>query len=187
MSVPPADPPAGPPADPLPLLYRELRALAAQYLQRSPAGATLQPTAIVNEAWLRLRHNNGLDWKSQSHFFAISANAMRNVLLDHARRKHADKRGGGAARVTLSAAESPSESGLAESGLAELDLLALSEAMDRLAALDARQARVVELRFFAGLGVREIAEQIGVSERTVKNDWRMAKAWLRVELADDAD
>ncbi|MCR9243501.1 MAG: ECF-type sigma factor [bacterium] len=165
--------------DPLPALYRELRALAARYLKQKP-GHTLQPTAIVNEAWLRLQHNPELDWRSQTHFFAISANAMRNVLLDHARRAHADKRGGGAAHVTLSAAPAGAE----PPDFDELDVIALSDAMDELAKLDPRQARVVELRFFGGLGIAEIATELAVSERTVKNDWRMAKAWLRAELAE---
>jgi len=164
-------PPAG---DALVPLYRELRELAERYLAQARPGRTLQPTAVVHEAWLRLADNPALQWNSRTHFFAISAKAMRAVLVDAARRAGAQKRGGGRERVTLSGVEG-------ETG-PDLDVLTLSEALDELAELDRRQADVVELRFFAGLGIEEIAEQLEVSERTVKNDWRMAKAWLRCKL-----
>lgn len=167
------------PDDALVPLYRELRALAGDYLDRVQPGQTLQPTAIVHEAWMRLSNNEQLNWNSQTHFFAISAKAMRAVLVDQVRRASAQKRGGDAQRVTLSGVSEDGKPGT------NFDLLALSEALDALQKADARQAEIVELRFFGGASVAEIAGQLGVSERTVKNDWRMAKAWLRVRLEDD--
>lgn len=155
-------------------LYRELRELAHGVLGGVQPGQTLQPTAIVHEAWLRLAGNKQLAWNSRTHFFAISAKAMRAVLVDHLRRTHAQKRGGGQAKVTLIGVEATDGPGI--------EVLALHEALEELQALDPRQADIVEQRFFAGLSVEEVAEQLGVSERTVKNDWRMAKAWLRAKL-----
>ena len=160
-------------------LYAELRALAASFLGRERVGHTLQPTALVHEAWIRLSSEDDERWADRAHVFAVSAQVMRRVLVDHARRKQAAKRGGDRERITLSPDITPSPD--AE----EVDLLALDEALDRLAALDERQARVVELRFFAGLTVEEAAEALGVSERTVAGDWRLARAWLSRALDDE--
>jgi RNA polymerase sigma factor (TIGR02999 family) len=154
------------------LLYGELRALAADFLRRERSDHTLQPTALVHEAWIRLSAQAGSPWDDRAQFFAIAAQAMRRILIDHARRRRADKRGGGRQRITLASDITPP---LDSSGV---DLLALDEALDRLAALDARQARVVELRFFAGLTVDEVAEALSVSARTVASEWRLARAWL---------
>jgi len=175
---PPASDPAPRPAEDLDaLLYGELRSLAADFLRRERADHTLQPTALVHEAWMRLSAENESRWGDRAQFFALAAQAMRRVLIDHARRKLADKRGGGARRITLASDVTPP----GDSG--EIDLIALDDALDRLAALDARQARVVELRFFAGLTVDEVAEALEVSPRTVASEWRLARAWLSNELA----
>jgi len=160
----------------LPLVYERLRGLAAAYLKRRPAH-TLQPTALVHEAFLRLcRQHAG--FRGQAHFCAVAATAMRQILTDHARRRHAAKRGGAPARVTLAE--------LAADGASAVEVLALDEVLNRLAVLDARQARLVELRCFAGMKEDEIAEVLGVSLRTVQKDWRRVKAWLTAELALDA-
>jgi len=153
-------------------LYQELRRLAADFLSRERADHTLQPTALVHEAWMRLADQDGSRWNDRAHFFAIASQAMRRILVDHARRKLADKRGSDPLRVTLSPDITPS---VDANGL---DLLALDEALDRLADLDPRQAHVVELRFFAGLNVEEVAELLDVSARTIAGDWRLARAWL---------
>jgi RNA polymerase sigma factor (TIGR02999 family) len=143
-----------------PLVYDSLRRLAASHLAGAPgADAALQPTALVNEAYLRLVDQTRVQWKGKTHFFAVGAEMVRRVLVDAARARGAQKRGGGWDRVTLS-------------GAAEIAVRELMEA-------DERAARVVELRFFGGLGDAQIAEVLGVSERTVRNDWRMARAWLR--------
>ena len=159
------------PADLLPKVYGELRALAASYF-RGRDGGTLQPTALVHEAFLRLL--KGTEIKDRGHFFAVAATAMRQILTDRARRRRALKRGGAEReRVTLSGLavfESP------------IDLLALDDLLTRLTALDERQARLVELRFFAGMTEDEAAESLGVSLRTVQKEWREAKAWLLAEL-----
>jgi RNA polymerase sigma factor (TIGR02999 family) len=156
-------------------VYTELRALAASYF-RGRGSHTLQPTALVHEAFLRLNRNAGAI-TDRAHFFAVAATAMRQILTDHARRRRALKRGGAEReRVTLSnlaALESP------------VDLVALDDLLRRLAALDARQARLVELRFFAGMTEEETAEVLGVSLRTVQKEWRKAKAWLLAELGRD--
>ena len=159
------------------LLYGELRALAADFLRRERSDHTLQPTALVHEAWMRLSVQDESRWGSRAHFFALAAQAMRRVLIDHARRKRADKRGGGARRITLARDVTP------PGDSSDVDLLALDDALDRLAELDARQARVVELRYFAGLTVDEVAEALGVSPRTVAGEWRLARAWLSQRLA----
>jgi RNA polymerase sigma-70 factor (ECF subfamily) len=161
-----------------PLVYDELRALARRHLApNSAAGtATLQPTALVHEAFLRLIEQNTVDYRSRTHFLAAAAVAMRCVLLDHVRARGAAKRGGGWHRITLTGALTiPQER--------DIDLLALDEALSRLAEKDPRAARIVELRFFGGLSHKEVASEIGVSERTVRNDWSIARAWLRCELA----
>jgi len=162
------------------LLYGELRALARSFLGRERADHTLQPTALVHEAWIRLSAQDGSRWSDRKHFFAIAAQAMRRILIDHARRKQADKRGGDYQRVTLVTDFTPPM----ECSDEGVDLLALDEALDQLAKLDARQARVVELRFFAGLTLEEVAEALDVSVRTVAGDWRMARAWLSRALDD---
>jgi len=160
----------------MPLVYDELRALAASALRRERANHTLQPTALVNEAFLRLIDQTHAAYNSKTHFFAVGAQMIRRVLVDHARKHLADKRGGGADRLTLSGIE-------AQESDHQIDLLALDDAMMKLAKLDERQARVVELRYFGGLGVDETARMLDVSPRTVDDDWRMAKAWLKRELS----
>lgn len=156
-------------------MYDHLRAIAGKYLRRHP-GHTLQPTALVNEAFLRLDTKESAAWESREHFLAVAARAMRYILVDHARRKGADKRGGGQKRVTVS--------GLVTDDTERLvDLLALDAALDGLAKLDPRHARVVELRFFGGLGTKEIAKVLEVGTATVERDWFKARAWLLVKLA----
>lgn len=160
----------------IPLVYAELRRLAAHYLRGEHPDHTLQPTALVHEAYLRLTDMQQIDWRGRSHFFAIAAIAMRRILVDHARAKRAEKRE--ALREAISLDDvlvvSPSRSP---------DLLALDEALDRLAKVDARRSQIVELRYFAGMTEGETAEFLGVSARTVKRDWRVAKAWLYNELS----
>lgn len=170
----------------MPLVYDELRRLAGQYLGNGARGAvTLQPTAIVHEAYIRLVGANGGDYRSQTHFFAAAAGAMRHVLVDHARARNAKKRGEGARPLTLIESD-----GQIDQGDAAHDLLALNELLERLAALSPRAARVVDLRVFGGLSVREAAGVLGISERSVNDDWRVGRAWLRAELrresADEA-
>jgi RNA polymerase sigma factor (TIGR02999 family) len=162
-------------ADLMPLAYDDLRRLADGYLRNERAGHTLQPTALVHEAWLRLFEGSDLQDLDRAHFLGIAAVAMRRILVEHARARHAAKRGSDAARVTLSSAV------LFQVG-PDVDVLALDEALARLAALDARQARVVELRFFGGLSMDEVAELVGVSKRAVESDWTLARAWLHREL-----
>jgi RNA polymerase sigma factor (TIGR02999 family) len=174
--APPDDRPAGPDEDLDALLYSELRALAGDFLGRERSDHTLQPTALVHEAWIRLSAQDGSRWTDRAHFFAIAAQAMRRILIDHARRKRADKRGGDRQRITLASDITPP----LDSN--EVDLLAIDEALGRLAELDARQAQVVELRFFAGLTVEEVGQALGVSARTVASEWRLARAWLSREL-----
>lgn len=159
-------------------VYAELRRVAAAYLRRERPGQTLQPTALVNEAYVRLARQHPR-FQNRAHFCAIAANAMRQILVERARARHAQKRGGGAARVTL-------EDNMAVSPEAAIDLTALDEALTRLAALDARQARIVELRFFGGLSVEEAAESLGVSPATLKRQWAIARAWLARELGPPA-
>ena len=158
-----------------PLVYEELRRQAACYLRRERPGHTLQTTALLHEAYLRIVEARGVRWQGRAHFFAIAANLMRRVLVAHARRRNADKRGGSDERVPLDEA-------LAVAAAADLDLLAIDVALEKLEAVSERQARVVELRFFTGLSVEETAEALGVSEKTVKRDWNVARAWLRREL-----
>jgi RNA polymerase sigma factor (TIGR02999 family) len=162
----------------LPLVYAELRAVAANCLRSERSDHTLQPTALVHEAYLRLIGQDRVAWQNRAHFFAIAAQMMRRILVDHARRRRAAKRDAVTFRITLS--------GLSEEP-ADLDpeILALDEALKGLEALDPRQARIVELRFFGGLTVEETAEVAGLGTATVKREWRTARAWLRREL--DAD
>ena len=161
----------------LPLIYRELRRIAARELRRERAGHTLQATAVVHEAFLSLEGVEGCRWLSRDHFFAFAAHLMRRVLVDHARRRKRTKRGGAAPHVPLSEVEA--------AGLAfdrSPDLVALDDALSALQALDARKAAVVELRYFAGLSSEETAAALGISVETVGREWRRAKAWLYGEL-----
>ncbi|HEV3024823.1 MAG TPA: ECF-type sigma factor [Pirellulales bacterium] len=162
--------------DLVPLVYDELRRLAARYLRRESRGNTLQPTALVNEAFLKLAGQQRVDWQGRTHVLAIGAKAMRRILVDHAKRKRRLKRGGGLNRIQLddAAALSPER---------DEDLLAVDEALEKLAGVDERQATIVELRFFGGMTVEEVAQALGVSKRTVESEWTMVRAWLRRELA----
>ncbi len=163
----------------LPLVYEELRALAASFFARQAPGHTLQPTALVHEAYFRLARNENIEWESRAHFMAVAASAMRQILINHARDKGAAKRGGGRQRVTLD------ENVMPGSGAdRELDLLAIDQALQKLADLSERQARIVELRFFSGLTIAEAAHVLGVGTTTVEDDWQLAKAWLARELKD---
>lgn len=159
----------------LPLVYSELRALAGRYFRSERADHTLQPTALVHEAWLRLKGAAGYTLQDRAHFIGLAASAMRQILVDHARAHRAGKRGGGQARVVLDEAFAFSDRG-------DLDLVALDEALQALGSLEPRQARIVELRFFAGLTVEETAEALGLSPATVKRDWTFARAWLHREI-----
>lgn len=163
----------------MPLIEDELRQRARRYLERERGGHTLQPTALVNELYLLLLQRRKASWQSRAHFFAFAARAMRRILIDHARARDSLKRGGGAWTVTLSAAE---EFGLAP----KLDLLAVDQALERLAGLDPDQARIVELRFFGGLSIEETAEALGISEVTVSRRWASARAWLYGQLKSGA-
>jgi RNA polymerase sigma-70 factor, ECF subfamily len=166
----------------LPLIYEELRGIAARQLGREREGHTLQPTALVNEAYLRLSRQAGLDWPSRGHFFAFAARLIRRILVDYARHRNRAKREGGCERVTLDLGE---VADLADLALQKLpDLLALDEALTGLEQADPRMATVVELRFFAGLSREEVAEQLGISVETVSRDWRRAKAWLYTALQE---
>jgi RNA polymerase sigma-70 factor, ECF subfamily len=160
----------------IPIVHLELRRLARRQMRRERDGHTLQTTALVNEVYLRLVDLSRVRWQDRTHFFAMSARLMRRVLVDHARSRLYQKRGGGAVRVTLT----PDLSLTTSRGT---DLVALDDALTALAARDARKSRVVELRFFGGLSVAETAETLGVSEETVIRDWRLAKAWLHKELS----
>jgi RNA polymerase sigma-70 factor (ECF subfamily) len=159
----------------LPQIYDELRALAAQHLRRERPGHTLQPTALVNEAFLRLVAREHVHVEARTQFFALAAQAMRRVLVDHARRRQAGKRGGREAPLPLEEAEDLAVT-------PAVDLVDLDAALTKLERLDPRQARVVELKFFAGLGIEEIAAAMEVSTSTVRREWRMARAWLRREM-----
>lgn len=158
------------------LVYPELRKIASQYMRKERREHTLQPTALVHEAYLRLAGQREQPWKSRTHFFAVASQVMRQVLVDHARKHHTAKRGGGAIRVDF-------DSTLALDDRNATAILDVDKAIDRLAQWDARQAEVVVLRFFGGLTEEEIAQTLNVSERTVKRDWRMARAWLQGILA----
>jgi RNA polymerase sigma factor (TIGR02999 family) len=164
----------------MPAVYAELHRVAASYLRREQAGHTLQPTALVHEAYLRLVDESRVDWHSRAHFFGAAARLMRQILVDHARRRNAAKRGGGAFKITLDDARANYEP-------PNLDLLALDQALIELAALDPQQSRVVELRFFGGLSVEETAEVLAISPATVKRDWTTAKAFLRHKLKTAAE
>jgi RNA polymerase sigma factor (TIGR02999 family) len=162
-----------------PLVYDELRRLAARYMRRERPGHTLQTSALINEAYLRLVDSRGVQWQNRAHFFGVSAQMMRRILVDFARARQNLKRGGGAQHASLDEAmvSAPERS---------TDLLALDEALERLAALSPRQSRVVVLRYFGGLTEEEMAEVLNVSPRTVRNDWGLARAWLFRELTRSA-
>jgi RNA polymerase sigma factor (TIGR02999 family) len=159
----------------MPLVYAELHRLARRYMRREHAGHTLQTSALVNEAYLQLIDARGVRWQNRTHFFAVSAQIMRRILVDFARARHNLKRGGGARQVSL-------DEGVVVSAAGSADLLALHEALERLSALNARQSQVVELRYFGGLNEEEVAEVLKVSPRTVRHDWSLARAWLYREL-----
>jgi len=160
----------------MPLVYGELRRLAAHYLRGEKPGQTLQPTALVHEAYLRLLKDRPDRWQNRAHFCAIAAHSMRQILIERARARDALKRGGGQPRVTFD------ESLPAAANGRSIDLVALDAALERLAALDADQARIVELRFFGGLTIEETADAMGSSPATVKRHWAVARAWLAREL-----
>lgn len=163
-----------------PRVYEELRRIAGHFMQGEQPGRTIQTTALVHEAYLKLIDVTNVEWQHRAHFFAVSAQIMRRILLDRARRRVAAKRGGAAVRLNL---EDVPELG---SGPAQ-DIIRLDDALNALAKMDARKAQVIELRFFAGLSVKETAEVLKVSEDTVLRDWRLARAWLLSELGGTAD
>lgn len=160
----------------MPLVYNELRRLASNYLRRERASHTLQPTALVNEAYLKLIDQRNAQWQNRAHFFGISAQLMRRILVDHARQHQAVKRGGSnQQRLSITSAEEIAQQ-------PAVDLLALNEALDELTVMDPQQAQIVELKFFGGLSIDETAEVLGISHATVERDWKMARAWLRRQL-----
>ena len=160
----------------MPVVYDELRRQAARYLRREQAGHTLQTTALIHEAYVRLVDQRNVQWQNRAHFFGIAAQMMRRILVDHARGKRRAKRGGSDVKVSLADATIPVKE-------RDLDVVALDEALTRLAQIDEQQSRVVELRFFSGLTVEETAQVMGISPATVKRDWSMAKAWLHREIS----
>ena len=162
----------------MPLVYDELRRLASGYMRRERSEHTLQATALVHEAYLRLVDQTQIDWKGRAHFFSIAARLMRQILVDHARERNAAKRGGGVTKLALDEAISFAADN-------EIDLVALNDALNALAAFDSQQARIVELRFFGGLTIEDTAEVLKVSAATVKREWGLAKAWLRREIVKD--
>jgi len=160
----------------MPIVYRELRRLAGSYLRRERPAHTLQPTALVNEAYLKLIDQRNAKWQNRAQFFGVAAQLMRRILVDHARQHQAAKRGGSdQQRLSITSAEKIAQQ-------PAVDLLALHEALEELATLDAQQERIVELRFFGGLSIEETAEVLGVGHATVERDWKMARAWLRLKL-----
>ena len=164
------------------LVYDDLRRLAASYLRGERAGHTLSPTDLVHEAYMRMVDQTRVDWRSRTHFFAVSALAMRRLLIDYARRHGNLRRGGDLQRVTLD----PALGGKHDDGLDPEEILALDAGLEKRAAIEPREAQVVELRFFVGLSNEEIAEYLGVSTRSVTRDWLHAQAWLRRELAQSS-
>ena len=157
-------------------VYTELRALAARYLHRERKNHTLQPTALVHEAYMRLVDQAHVDWQGRTHFFAVAAQAMRRILVDHARRRAATKRGGNRHRIAL-------DDNLAGEFKRDVDVLELEAALTKLTKLDRRQADMIELRFFGGLSIDQVAEVTGISKRSVEREWTMVRAWLRRELS----
>ena len=166
----------------IPLVYDELHTLASRYLSRERRDHTLQPTALVNEAFLKLAGQRDVDWQSRAHFFGIAANLMRRILVDHARRDGRVKRGGGVTHLPLDDIDPPSPKVAVDA----VDACVLDTALSRLEALDPQQGRIVELRFFGGMTIEETAEVVGVSSATIKREWAVARAWLYRELTGDA-
>ena len=162
----------------LPMVYSELRQLAAQFLRLERKDHTLQPTALVHEAFLKLVDQTRVDWQGRAHFFAIAAQSMRRILVDHARKHQAVKRGGEQKRITFD------ENLLGQTRQVD-NLLSLEDALVKLSLLDPRQAKIVELRFFGGLSVAEVAEVMQISKRSVEREWTMVRSWLRRELSDN--
>jgi len=160
----------------MPLVYSELRRLAGAYLRRERSNHTLQSTALVHEAFMRLVHQQDVQWRNRAHFYAIAAQMIRRILVDYARSQHAEKRGSGAIKLALDEAMAVPQAG------ADIDLLGLNDALDRLAELDERQGRIVELRFFAGLSIDETAEVMHLSPASIKREWQTARAWLFREM-----
>ena len=167
---------AAPADEVFPLLYDELRKRAHSFLRRERPGHTLQTTALINETYIKLREQRNIEWESRAHFFAICATLMRRILVDYAKTRHRAKRGGGAFHLPIDAMTLPAQQ---SSGV---DLLALDDALSRLAEIDLEQARIVELRYFSGFSIEDTAAVLGISPSTVKREWRSAKAWLRHEL-----
>jgi RNA polymerase sigma factor (TIGR02999 family) len=163
-----------------PIVYDELRQIAARYLRKQRPGHTLQTTALVHEAYIRLIEKQDMDWQNRAHFFGFAAKTMRYVLMEYAMARKTDKRGGGQILLSLDEA-------IALPERKEFDLLALNDALSTLAEMDERQSNLVELRFFAGLSNEEIAEVLGISLATVNREWRSAKAWLRTEMENHKD
>lgn len=161
-----------------PLVYEEIRRIAHRYMQSEREGHTLQTTALVNEAYLRLADQQKIEWQNRAHFFAVTAKVMRHILIDHARRRHYAKRGGEAHQVAL-------EEGVSMSQPRAAELVALDEALNELARLDPRKSQVVELRYFGGLSLEETAKVLEVAPITVRRDWRAAKAWLYRRMMDE--
>lgn len=168
-----------PPADLFPLMYGELRRLARRYLGRERVNHTLQPTALVNEAWLKLQHERGAEWQGRTHGLALAAQAMRRLLIDHGRHQKRQKRGGGLAYVSLDELIKAGSAG----AVPVEHLLALETALTRLEAIDPRGAQIVVLRFYSGLSVPDVAEHMGLSARSVERMWTHARAWLSRELS----
>lgn len=161
----------------VPVVYQELRRLAAYYMRRERPGHTLQTSALVNEAYMRLVDYSQIRWQSRAHFFAVAAQAMRRILVEHARKRHFAKRGGGAVQVSFD------ETAIVSQEQAS-DLVALDDALTSLEAMDERKARIVELRYIGGLNIEETAEVLGISPATVQREWRAAKAWLYRAIKD---
>ena len=182
------EPGTGNPAELMPQVYDELRRLAASYLRNERPGQTLQATALVHEAFLRLSKEKNQPWKNRTHFLAIAALSMRQILVQRARARHAEKRGGEhAERITLDESAMADHAGTGREGASPggVDVLALDAALEKLAALDPQQSRIVELRYFGGMTVEEVAESLDISPATVKRHWTIARAWLRNELDPD--
>jgi len=163
----------------VPVVYQELRRLAAYYMRRERPGHTLQTSALVNEAYMRLVDYSQMRWQSRAHFFAVAAQAMRRILVEHARKRHFAKRGGRAVKVSFDEAAIVSQEQAA-------DLVALDDALTSLEAMDERKARIVELRYIGGLNIEETAEVLAISPATVQREWRAAKAWLYREIKEGA-
>ena len=174
------------PSDLMPQVYDELRRLAGNYLRRERPGQTLQATALVHEAFLRLSREKNPPWKNRTHFLAIAALSMRQILVQRARARDAEKRGGGAEKVSLEEPVVEAQAALSRRSAereAGVDVLALDAALEKLAALDSQQAKIVELRYFGGMTVEEVAEALDISPATVKRHWTVARAWLHKELS----